>query len=235
MVVGSCWCWADFFLLKLEFQTHLRPKCLVSFVLSASQPPCCEYFVHPYEKVRWLLSTRTNLYNNNNNKNNNKKQKKRENRKGRGGAPSGRVRVQVLGGASKSAAVSPSPTGGPRCAFPNPSRAPPCLSRRRWRGGWRWVGDGQGPGWGTRSRWGCRSSASRSDVPWDMKPPHLIDAETDTTEWCQLSQKGSDFWLQSDNTWKTLTLWVTATVTRPGSTHTEGQRWWGLWVSRASC
>lgn len=72
MVVGSCWCWADFFLLKLEFQTHLRPKCLVSFVLSASQPPCCEYFVHPYEKVRWLLSTRTNLYNNNNNKNNNK-------------------------------------------------------------------------------------------------------------------------------------------------------------------
>lgn len=30
--------------------------CLVSFVLSASQPPCCEYFVHPHEKVRWLLS-----------------------------------------------------------------------------------------------------------------------------------------------------------------------------------
>lgn len=46
----SCWCWVGFF---LKSQTHLRLrkfKCLVFFVLFASQLPSCEYFVHQYKK-----------------------------------------------------------------------------------------------------------------------------------------------------------------------------------------
>lgn len=58
MVVGSCWCWVDFFFF-LKSQTHRRPKSLSVwfFVLFASQLPCCEYFVHQYKSsLAFLLN-----------------------------------------------------------------------------------------------------------------------------------------------------------------------------------
>lgn len=122
MVVGSCWCWVDFFFSPLKSQTPRRPKKVLSvwfFVLFASQLPCCEYFVHQIQKFVgfFFCSTRMKLHNNNKN-NKNKKQKEETERGGVGPLPAHKFESKC----SVRPAVSAHGLLAPRAPAPLPAR-----------------------------------------------------------------------------------------------------------------